>query len=150
MSLSNIFENNLSVLHYLNVTVRLGVPPIASEEQLAALIQERLPITSLNALEANGILSSEIETLVIPRRTLSHRKAKQERLSVDESDRAVRVARITSLAEEIFGDRVKALRWLRKPKIRFDGRSPMSLLETETGARTIEEWLNAIDYGMLA
>ena len=150
MLLPNISENIPAAPHYLNVTAKLGVPTIQSEDQLAALVHEQLPITTLKSLEENGILDSEIYSLVIPRRTLAHRKARKERLSIDESDRAVRIARVTSLAEEIFGDSENAFRWLRKPKMRFNGRSPMSMLLTESGTRLVEDLLYAFDYGMLA
>ncbi|MDD5036947.1 MAG: hypothetical protein PHE55_19650 [Methylococcaceae bacterium] len=57
--------------------------------------------------------------LVLPPRTLAHRRAKGQFLSPDESDRALRVARLVALAEGVFGDREKALCWLRKPQARF-------------------------------
>jgi putative toxin-antitoxin system antitoxin component (TIGR02293 family) len=150
MPLPNISENIPPAPHYISVTAKLGVPTIQSEDQLAALVQDQLPTTTLKSLEENGILDTEIYSLVIPRRTLAHRKAKKERLSVDESDRAVRIARVTSLAEEILGDSEKAFRWLRKPKMRFNGRSPMSMLLTESGTRLVEDLLYGFYYGMLA
>jgi DNA-binding winged helix-turn-helix (wHTH) protein len=83
----------------------------------------------------------EIYRLIVPRRTLAHRRIRHESLTQDESDRAVRIARITSQAEEVFGDDAKAARWLRKPKIRFEGRVPLELLRTEAGSRIVEEML---------
>jgi DNA-binding winged helix-turn-helix (wHTH) protein len=83
----------------------------------------------------------EIYRLIVPRRTLAHRRIRHESLTHDESDRAVRIARITSQAEEVFGDDAKAARWLRKPKIRFEGRVPLELLRTEAGSRIVEEML---------
>jgi putative toxin-antitoxin system antitoxin component (TIGR02293 family) len=67
----------------------------------------------------------EIHSLIVSRRTLVHRKIRHESLTHDESDRAVRIARIMSLAEEVFGDDVKAAGWLRKAKTRFEGRTPL-------------------------
>jgi putative toxin-antitoxin system antitoxin component (TIGR02293 family) len=65
----------------------------------------------------------------------------------DESDRAVRIARIISLAEQVFSDDAKASRWLSKVKTRFEGRSPLEMLCTEAGARSAEEMLLQLDYG---
>ena len=79
-----------------------------------------------------------------------HRRSKREPLTHDESDRAVRIARITSLAEEVFGDDLKAGRWLRKLKQRFDGRTPLEVSITEAGARLVEEMLLQLDYGIFA
>jgi putative toxin-antitoxin system antitoxin component (TIGR02293 family) len=68
----------------------------------------------------------------------------------EESDRAIRTARITGLAEKVFGDDTKASRWLRKPKTRLHGQTPIDLLTSEAGARLIEEILLQLDYGFAA
>ena len=62
----------------------------------------------------------------------------------------MRIARITSLAEEVFGDDAKAGRWLRQIKERFDGRTPLEVSRTEAGARLVEEMLLQLDYGIFA
>ncbi len=111
---------------------------------------ERLPLASVESLSNHGMTDEEIYSFIVPRRTLVHRKTRRESLTHDESDRAVRVARITSLAEEVFGDDAKAGRWLRKPKTRFEGRTPFEMLRTEAGARLVEEMLLQLDYGFVA
>ncbi|HEY4010474.1 MAG TPA: MbcA/ParS/Xre antitoxin family protein [Acidobacteriaceae bacterium] len=68
----------------------------------------------------------------------------------EESNRAVRIAGISSLAEKVFGNNENAARWLRKPKQRFDGRTPLDLLRTEAGGRLVEEMLLQLDYGFFA
>jgi len=60
------------------------------------------------------------------------------------------MARITSLAEEVFGDETKASHWLRTAKVRFAGQSPLNMLRTEAGARLVEEMLLQIDFGFFA
>ena len=87
---------------------------------------------------------------MLPPRTLSHRRAKGERLSLDETDRAVRLARIMALSESIFGDKDKALRWLRKGLRRFGGATPLAMLATDAGGRLVEETLIQIDEGYSA
>jgi putative toxin-antitoxin system antitoxin component (TIGR02293 family) len=109
-----------------------------------------LPLSSVDSLLQNGVTDEEIYSLILPRRTLAHRKSRLESLTRDESDRAVRIARIASLAEEVFAEDAKAARWLRKPKTRFAGRSPLEMLATEAGARLIEEMLLQLDYGFAA
>jgi putative toxin-antitoxin system antitoxin component (TIGR02293 family) len=66
---------------------------------------------------------------------------------VEESDRAVRLLRIQTLAEETFADRTKAAAWLRRPLAELGGEAPLALAETETGARVIETILAKIDWG---
>lgn len=129
---------------------KLGTQALSSDSDLARLVEERLPLTTVEALSSSGLTDEEIYTYILPRRTLVHRKSKREPLTHEESDRAVRIARISSLAEEVFGDDAKAGRWLRKAKERFSGRTPMEVSRTEAGARLVEEMLLQLDYGMVA
>ena len=88
--------------------------------------------------------------VVIPARTLKHRRQRNESLSMDESDRLVRVARLYELGVKIFGNPDKARRWLSKPKRRFDGRSPLLMMRTSLGGIGVEEMLYQIDEGVFA
>jgi putative toxin-antitoxin system antitoxin component (TIGR02293 family) len=135
---------------YRRLETKLGVNPLRSDHDLARLVEQRLPLASVESLSKHGLSDEEIYRLIVPRRTLVHRKSRREPLSHEESDRAVRIARIASLAEEVFGNDAKAARWLRKPKSRFDGRTPFDLLSTDAGARLVEEMLLQLDYGFTA
>ena len=137
-------------MFYRRIETKLGVTPLRSDRDLARLVEDRLPLASVESLTNHGISDEEIYSFIVPRRTLVHRKSRHESLTHEESDRAVRIARITSLAEEVFGDDAKAARWLRKPKTRFEGRAPLDLLRTEAGARLVEELLLQLDYGFAA
>jgi putative toxin-antitoxin system antitoxin component (TIGR02293 family) len=129
---------------------KLGITPLRSDRDLARLVDERLPLASVESLSSHGMSDEEIYSYIVPRRTLVHRKTRREALTREESDRAVRMARITSLAEEVFGDDAKASRWLRKTKTRFGDRSPLEMSRTEAGARLVEEMLLQLDYGFAA
>lgn len=54
------------------------------------------------------------------------------------SDRLYRAAHITAMAETVFGNKVKARRWLNKPKERFSGETPMAMLSTLQAAAMLE------------
>jgi putative toxin-antitoxin system antitoxin component (TIGR02293 family) len=71
-------------------------------------------------------------------------------LTVEESDRAVRLLRIQSLAEEAFGSGEKANRWLRLGLAELSGEAPLSIAQTEAGARLIETILAKIAWGAAA
>jgi len=129
---------------------KLGVSKIRSGEDLASLVEKRLPATAVKALVRGGLSDAEAYHLILPRRTLAHRIAKHQSLSKDESDKAVRVARITAMAEQVFGEPERAWRWLRKPKQRFDRKPPLEMLATDAGARLVEEMIVQLDYGMFA
>jgi putative toxin-antitoxin system antitoxin component (TIGR02293 family) len=137
-------------MFFRRVETKLGIVPVRSDRDLERLVASHLPLSSLASLSSNGISSEEIYEFIVPRRTLSHRMAHAKPLTWEESDRVVRLARIVSQAEEVFGDNAKAARWLRKGKPRFDGHSPLEMLKTEAGSRLVEEMLLQLDYGFAA
>jgi len=112
------------------------------------LVQEGLPVESVNLLKEKGLTFTEIAQIVIAPRTLKHRKARGERLTTEESERLVRVLRVVELAEKVFGDRSKALNWLRAPDERMENKTSLSVLGSEVGAQWITDQLGAIDEGM--
>lgn len=123
---------------------------LRSDQDLVQVVEERLPTEVIDRLRQSGVTDDELYALVVPRRTLTHRRARREALSQDESERAVRLARTAALAEQVFGDAERAWRWLRAAKRQFRGRSPLQLLATEAGARLVEELLYRVDEGMAA
>jgi putative toxin-antitoxin system antitoxin component (TIGR02293 family) len=124
----------------------IGIKP-KSDFELARLTEEGLPLDSIVSLKDHGLTFTEISDIIISPRTLKHRKSRRELLSNEETDRVVRVARLLSMAEEIFGSRKKALAWLRAKDDRLDNRSPLQMLSTESGGRLIENMLWQIDEG---
>lgn len=126
----------------------LGLRAPATESDILRLVEGRLGSSVIKRLYALGLERSEIDEVVIPSRTLQHRRSRREKLTMEESDRVLRIIRVLSSAEAVYGSRERALAWLRKPQARLEGRSPLSLLKTDTGSRIIEETLIQIDEGM--
>jgi putative toxin-antitoxin system antitoxin component (TIGR02293 family) len=124
----------------------LGIA-IHSQADLALAVQKRLPLSALKGLVQAGLTEQEIERFVIPPRTRRHRAERRQPLTVDESDRAVRLLRIQTLAEETFGDTDKAGRWLRRPLAELRGEAPLVIAQTEAGVRVIETILGKIAWG---
>lgn len=126
----------------------LGLQPPATEGEILRIVEGRLAPSVIKRLVALGLERSEIDAVVIPSRTLQHRRSRREKLTVEESDRVLRVIRVLSQTESVYGSRERALAWLRKTHARLDGRVPLSLLKTDTGSRIVEELLIQIDEGI--
>ncbi|SPK70020.1 conserved protein of unknown function (plasmid) [Cupriavidus taiwanensis] len=122
---------------------------ILSEADLVHLAVDRLPTEILASLHNAGLAWDEL-SFIIPRRTLTHRRERAESLTVDESDKAIRLARILAHAISTFGEAERALRWLRAPQQRLGAKSPLELTSTEQGARVVEEAIIQIDEGYFA
>src|SRR5207245_7604099 len=97
----------------------LGVHRLLSDQDLVRLVEDRLATGAVDGLRRSGLTDNEIYALILPRRTLTHRRARREPLSREESDRAVRVARIAALGEQVFGDSESAWHWLRGRRRQF-------------------------------
>jgi putative toxin-antitoxin system antitoxin component (TIGR02293 family) len=137
------------------VARKLGGQPVLgsdvrSQAELAVAVHNRLPLNALKGLAQSGLTDQEIEQFVIPQRTRRHRADKGQPLTIDESDRAVRLLRIQSLAEATFGDIEKAHQWLRRPLTELGNQPPLVIAQTEAGARVIEEILGKIAWGAAA
>jgi putative toxin-antitoxin system antitoxin component (TIGR02293 family) len=107
-------------------------------------------MAALKGLALAGLSEQEIERFVIPQRTRRHRAERNQPLTVEESDRAVRLLRVQTLAEETFGNHEKASRWLRRALTELDGETPLVIAQTEAGARVIETILGKIAWGAAA
>ena len=113
-----------------------------SELDLAEMVEKGLPMEILTLLRTKGLSFSEIAELVVSPRTLQHRRSKGlNHLTPGEADRAIRIARILAQTEQVFGEREKALEWLRTPDDQLNKRTAMSLLGTESGGRIVESML---------
>ena len=123
---------------------------VHSDADLAGAVAGGFMVESIDALRDGGITEAEVGALIIKARTLSHRRANGGRLTVDESDRAARVARGLVLAEEAFASRDKAHRWLHRNSTALGDRKPMDLIRTDAGARVVENLLARIAWGAAA
>ena len=121
-----------------------------SEQSILRLVEGGLPLGVIGRLIDRGLTRSEVFDVIIPLRTWKHRKSRHQPLSREESERAVRAARILARAQAVLGDEEAALDWLRAPKERFEGRAPLQMLSTEAGGRLVEQMLIQIDEGMFA
>ncbi|HMJ60539.1 MAG TPA: antitoxin Xre/MbcA/ParS toxin-binding domain-containing protein [Bryobacteraceae bacterium] len=126
----------------------LGIQPPTTETEILQIVERQLAPSIVKRLIALGLQRSEIDQAIIPLRTLQHRRSRREKLTVEESDRVMRLIRILSMAESVYGTRERALTWLRTAHPRLDGRTPLSLLGTDTGSRIVTELLIQIDEGM--
>ncbi len=125
----------------------LGIEPPLTEAAVLDIVEQQLEPPVIQRLLDMGLSREEVHSVIIPARTLQHRRSRRERLTVEESDRVIRALRVLSAAEGVYESRERALEWLRRANPRLDNRSPISLLKTDTGARIVEELLGQIDEG---
>ena len=75
-------------------------------------------------------------------------KRRGDRLSLVESERTERLARVVATAEWLWGNREDARRFLVTPHPGLGAKAPVEVALTELGARRVEELLCKIEYGL--
>jgi len=111
--------------------------------------QAGLPYATLEAVARRYEVSVPrlADIVGLPARTLARRK-KERRLTADESDRLVRLARVAAVADDVLETPKIAGEWLRTPNPTLGGAAPIDLLGTDLGAEQVETVLAHIDHGV--
>jgi putative toxin-antitoxin system antitoxin component (TIGR02293 family) len=122
--------------------------PVSSDRELREAIREGFrPAVVEELMRASGLTLKELAAaLDLSPRSLQRRRA-GGRLARYESDRLYRLARIIAIANEYLGDRERALRWLKRPNRALGGVAPVAAIDTEPGARQVENVLGRVAFG---
>ena len=92
-----------------------------------------------------GLPRTQLLELLDISESTARRRQTAHALKCVESDRTLRIARLFARAEDVFEDRAKARAWLQRPNRALGGVTPLSLLDTELGAREVETTLGRIE-----
>lgn len=119
--------------------------------ELRDAVRSGLPFSAFVALTTQlDISPQDVATVFgIPPRTVARRKEARH-LNPQESDRLYRVARAVSQAIEVLGSIDKARVWLKTPNRALGCEIPFNLLDTEIGARQVEDVLLRLNYGIFS
>lgn len=118
-------------------------------EALRECVRAGLPYAALDAVAERLALSRDeiVRAVGLPHRTLARRKS-GHRLRAAESDRLFRLSRVAALAEDVLGTADKARRWLHASNRALGHETPLSLLDTDLGARQVEAVLGRLVHGV--
>jgi putative toxin-antitoxin system antitoxin component (TIGR02293 family) len=144
------------MIQLASVAELLGGPKILKqrvqdERQLEQIVRDGLPTAVVRTLaDLTETTLTKIQSVArIDRNTFARRARSNAKLKIDESDRIVRIARIAVLAIDTMG-RSDGLAWLHEPNRALGGRIPLDLIDTEVGARQVENILGRIEHGIVS
>ncbi|MGC2400914.1 MAG: antitoxin Xre/MbcA/ParS toxin-binding domain-containing protein [Acidobacteriaceae bacterium] len=124
-------------------------PSIRTVSQLESAVSAGLPKRALERLSArlhtDHRSASAYKFQVVPQATW---KRRTRRLSVEESARTERLARVLAAAEFVWDDRERARAWMSTAHPELGGKTPLETARTELGARRVEELLNKLFFGL--
>jgi len=123
---------SVRTLHQLESAVSAGLPKRSLERLSARLYDDRRT-------------ASAHKFKVVPQATW---KRRTKRLSVDESEKTERLARVLAAAEYVWDDRNQAREWMSKPHRELSGQTPLETARTELGARRVESLLDTLFFGL--
>ncbi|MBS1821636.1 MAG: DUF2384 domain-containing protein [Acidobacteria bacterium] len=140
----------MSVIAAESVAEILGLgKSVRSVQDLESAVSSGLPKRSLERLSGRLWADTRVARTgihkVVPLATWKRRKTK---LSVSESERTERLARLLALAEYVLDDKQFAREWMTQPHLELDGRAPVDAAQTELGARRVEDILMRILFGL--
>jgi putative toxin-antitoxin system antitoxin component (TIGR02293 family) len=121
---------------------------IHSEQDLVKLVIKGLPASALRRMSESIDLDL---SYIGPETTIRRRLQEKQKLTTDESERLVRIARITAIAQALFEDPVSANRWLAAPAnflAESEQVSPLQLAVTDSGARVVESLMLQTAHGI--
>lgn len=121
---------------------------LATDSDLREAIREGFPPAVVEELlQASGLTLKELaDSLDLSVRSLQRRR-RSGRLARFESDRLYRLARIVAMAQQNLGGRERAINWLKRGNRALGGVAPIAAIDTELGARQVENVLGRIAYG---
>ena len=118
--------------------------------ELRRAVERGLPVKALDAVvryvAGDRPGAAEFKYRIVPKTTLHRRK----RLTVEESQRLERLARLVALAEQVWENADLAREFLTSPQPQLDGERPIDLARSELGAREVEDLLLALEYALPA
>ena len=123
---------SIQTVHELESAVSAGLPKRSLERLSARLYEDRR-------------VASAYKFKIVPQATW---KRRSKRLSVDESEKTERLARVLAAAEHVWDDQEQAREWMSKPHRELNGQSPLEAARTELGARRVESLLDKLYFGL--
>jgi putative toxin-antitoxin system antitoxin component (TIGR02293 family) len=116
-----------------------------------ALIRKGIPYAKVRLVKtALNLTDNEFaDYLGISLRTLQRKRDSHKALSIPESDRLYRMAKIYALAVIVLEDEEMARKWLHRPQRGLGGKVPIQVIQTEAGAQEVEDLLEKLEFGVL-
>jgi putative toxin-antitoxin system antitoxin component (TIGR02293 family) len=124
---------------------------ISTDRDLVDAVRGGLPVAALDHVLAEWdqwVAQGDVYRVVGSARTLQRKRTLRSNLSADESDRLARLARVVVRAEDALGGVDKAHRWLVQENRALGGVRPLTLLDSDAGALTVERVLGRIEHGV--
>lgn len=119
-----------------------------SSTELINFIRDGIPGASLGyTAEVLDITKNEMcKLLHISPRTA--RRKVLSRLNIGKSDHLVQIAKVFQRCIDVFGNREKALRWVKSPNYPLGNQIPLDMMDTNEGIDFVQDALTRLESGV--
>ncbi len=117
------------------------------------IIRKGIPYGAIETISrrTNRPVKSVLTMVGLPQTTYNKKRNESSLLDSRNSELIILITELLDYGIEVFNDEEeKFQRWLKKPNISLDGKSPESFLDTLTGISEVESCLNRIESGNYA
>lgn len=123
-----------------------------SEQQRILTIRNGMSVEWLLAMKSAFSMTREsvAHFVNLSESTLDRHVKRRLALDPSASERLDRIAQVAVLAEEVFEDKKIAQDWMATASELLGGQTPLSLCDTELGARQVRRVLHSIEWGGVA
>ena len=98
-----------------------------------------------------GVTDARIQDIArVPASTASRLEKNAARIDAGATERVYRMGTVTRMAIDVFEDEATAIEWMRQPNRALADTAPLDLMDTEPGAVSVRQVLNAIATGGVA
>ena len=128
-----------------------GFADIKNENDFINVIRTGLPKQAMTHLMQIADLSlNEMASIVHTSDRTLRRYGPQQKLSEQQSERMIEMARLYSRGEEVFGTMEKFKEWMNTILLPFGNKRPKEFLDTSLGINMIMDELGRIEHGIFA
>lgn len=139
------------------IQIILGGPKVVRRTAVASplefhnTISAGLPAISFVAVATFLEISREAlaAAMGVPPRTIYRRLEEKKKLDPVQTEKLVRIARVTAAASTTFLNSDKGREWIKRPNRALSGKRPIDLLDNEAGAELVDDILGRIREGIV-
>jgi putative toxin-antitoxin system antitoxin component (TIGR02293 family) len=142
------YSADMPIFFPMHSTTAFQVAKLPPQEAVDA-IRFGLPANAFDGVADIFDLSTDrlAATLGLSVRTIRDQRKRRVRLSRETTEKLVRAARVHELGRKIFSTDNAVSQWLVSPAPALNGQPPITMLDTDLGAREVESILLGMAYG---
>lgn len=133
----------------MNIQTITPVMALSNPYEVIEIARKGLPKRSADILaKAIGLTGRElVRILNIAERTF-HRYQPETMLDTPSTERLLQLASLYQKGEEVFEDLLIFKNWMRQPNELFNNKSPLEMLDTNTGFQLVEDEIGRIEFNV--